>query len=230
VIPPVARACAVALALVAGWPAYVDAADAVGRNSSTAATVTRAAASGLGQGAEENPLTANGFASPSCTTVALFNELSTAAKTNCQISGVAVAPVPLSNYAFDTNVDSGLTASVASDADSVVQDLLLTPLWTALVWLIHVAVVALEWCFAIDLLAPSMFGEVSRALGSAERVFTQPWLGLALTVAGAACAWNGLVRRRGGGGRGGGGGGGGRGVGGGGGGGEGGGGGGGRGG
>jgi hypothetical protein len=109
---------------------------------------------------------------------------------------VAVAPVPLSNYAFDTNIDSGLGASFGNDADSVIQDLFLTPIWTALVWLIHVAVVALEWCYAIDLLAPRTFADVSRALGGAERVFTEPWLGLALTLAGVACAWNGLVRRR----------------------------------
>ena len=147
-------------------------------------------------GPVEDPLAANGFTSPSCTTPSLFTQLSAAAQTNCEVSGVAVAAVPLSNYAFDTNVESGLGASFSDDVDSIVQDLLITPVWTAIVWLVHVAVVALEWCYTIDLLAPSMLNSVVNALNDTERIFTQPWLGLALALAGIAFAWNGLVRRR----------------------------------
>jgi hypothetical protein len=109
---------------------------------------------------------------------------------------VAVAPVPLSNYAFDTNISSGLDASFGDDIDTIVQELLLTPVWTALVWLIHVAVVALEWCYSIDLLAPSTLGAVSGALSDMERIFTTPWLGLALALAGITFVWHGVVRRR----------------------------------
>ncbi|HEX2702191.1 MAG TPA: hypothetical protein VHM72_02020, partial [Solirubrobacteraceae bacterium] len=109
---------------------------------------------------------------------------------------MAVAPVPLSNYAFDTNVESGLDASFDEDVDSIVEDLVITPVWTVVVWLVHVAVVALEWCYTIDLLAPSMLNAVVNALNNTERIFTQPWLGLALALGGIAYAWNGLVRRR----------------------------------
>jgi len=109
---------------------------------------------------------------------------------------VDVAAVPLSNYAFDTNVESGLGASFGDDIDSIIQDLFVTPVWTATVWLVHVAVVALEWCYTIDLLAPSMLSAVTNALNDTERIFTQPWLGLALAAAGIAFAWNGLIRRR----------------------------------
>jgi hypothetical protein len=143
-----------------------------------------------------DPLAANGFTSPSCSTASLYTQLSATAQRDCEVSGVDVAPVPLSNYAFDTNVDSGLGASFGDDVDSIVQDLLVTPVWTAVVWLVHVAVVALEWCYTIDLLAPKMLNAVVNALNNAERIFTQPWLGLALACAGIAFAWNGLIRRR----------------------------------
>ena len=123
-------------------------------------------------------------------------QISVTARRDCEVSGVAVAPVPLSNYAFDTNISSGLDASFGDDIDTIVQELLLTPVWTALVWLIHVAVVALEWCYSIDLLAPSTLGPVSAALSGAERIFTTPWLGLALALASIAFVWHGVVRRR----------------------------------
>lgn len=143
-----------------------------------------------------DPLAANGFTSPSCTTAELFVQLDASARRDCAISGVAVASVPLSNYGFDTNITTGLDASVDDDLDSIVQGLVITPVWTALVWLAHVAIVALEWCYSIDLLVPAMMGAVASALGGAERVFTEPWLGLVLALAGIVFAWNGLVRRR----------------------------------
>ena len=147
-------------------------------------------------GPVEDPLTANGFASPSCTTAQLFTQLDPAARRDCNISGDAVAPVPLSNYGLDTHIASGLDASFDEDLDSIIQGLLVTPVWTALVWLVHVVIVALEWCYSIDLLAPAIMGAVASAVGGAERIFTEPWLGLVLTLAGVGFAWNGLVRRR----------------------------------
>ena len=158
-----------------------------------AAALARAAAP---DSVNANPLAANGFASPSCTAPALTTQLSAAQRTNCIVSGVDVAPVPLSNYAIDLDIPSGLGASFGEDLYTVVQDLLVTPVWTALVWLIHVVLVALEWCYAIDLLAPATLAHVSSSLGAARRVFTDPWLGLALAVAAVGFAWQGLVRRR----------------------------------
>jgi hypothetical protein len=145
---------------------------------------------------DASPLASNGFASPSCTASVLTAQLSQAERTNCAVSGVDVAPVPLSNYSIDINIPSGLDASVTEDLDTVVQDLLVTPVWTAVVWLIHVVLIALEWCYAIDLLAPATLARISSSLGVAQRVFTDPWLGLALAVAAVGFAWQGLVRRR----------------------------------
>ncbi len=145
---------------------------------------------------DASPLAANGFESPSCTSPVLTAQLSVAERVNCAVSGVAVAPVPLSNYAVDVNIPSGLDASFHQDLDAVVQDLFVTPVWTAVVWLIHVVLIALEWCYSIDLLAPTTLARASSALGGAKRVFTDPWLGLVLAVAAVGFAWQGLVRRR----------------------------------
>jgi len=145
---------------------------------------------------DASPLASNGFASPSCGSQVLTEQLSPNQRTNCAVSGVDVAPVPLSNYAIDINIPSGLDAGFGEDLDTVVQDLLVTPVWTALVWLVHVVLVALEWCYAIDLLAPSTLSRVSSSLGVAKGIFTDPWLGLALTIAAVGFAWQGLVRRR----------------------------------
>jgi hypothetical protein len=155
-----------------------------------------AAAASTAVAVDGSPLAGNGFASPSCTSAVLTAQLSDAQRTNCDVSGVDVAPDPLSNYAIDVNIPSGLDASFGDDLYTVVQDLLVTPVWTALVWLIHVVLVALEWCYAIDLLAPATLARVSSSLGVAQRVFTDPWLGLALAVAAVGFAWQGLVRRR----------------------------------
>ena len=143
-----------------------------------------------------SPLAANGFESPSCSSAPLEAELSQSEQTNCAVSGVAMAPVPLSNYSVDIDIPAGLSASSGEDVDSVVQDLFVTPVWTALVWLIHVSLIALEWCYSLDLLAPATLSRAAAALGGARRVFTDPWLGLALAVAAVGFAWQGLVRRR----------------------------------
>jgi hypothetical protein len=155
-----------------------------------------AQAAGASAPVDASPLAANGFESPSCSSAVLTAQLSVAERTNCEVSGVAVAPVPLSNYAVDINIPSGLDASFHQDLDSIVQDLLITPVWTAVVWLIHVVLIALEWCYSIDLLAPATLARASSALGGAKRVFTDPWLGLVLAVAAVGFAWQGLVRRR----------------------------------
>jgi hypothetical protein len=155
-----------------------------------------AAASAAQAAVDPSPLAANGFESPACTSPQLEAQLAPAERTNCAVSGVAVAPVPLSNYAVDVDIPSGLTASSHEDIDSVVEDLFITPVWTAVVWLDHVALIALEWCYSLDLLAPATLSRAGAVLGAARRVFTDPWLGLALAVAAIGFAWQGLVRRR----------------------------------
>ncbi len=57
-------------------------------------------------------------------------------------------------------------------------------------------IVALEWCFALDLLDSSVLGDLERSLRATQSSFTGPWLVLALALAALAAAYNGLVRRR----------------------------------
>ena len=143
-----------------------------------------------------SPLASNGFESPSCTSPALSAQLTAVERSDCAISGLAIAPVPLANYAVDLDIPSGLGASFSEDVDTVVQDLLVTPVWTALVWLVHVVLIALEWCYSLELLTPATLARAAGVLGGATRVFTDPWLGLVLAVAAVGFAWQGLVRRR----------------------------------
>ena len=143
-----------------------------------------------------SPLASNGFESPSCTSPELSAQLSAEEQSNCRISGLAIAPVPLANYSVDLDIPSGLGASFGEDVDTVVQDLLVTPVWTALVWLVHVVLIALEWCYSLKLLTPATLARAGGVLGGATRVFTDPWLGLVLAIAAAGFAWQGLVRRR----------------------------------
>ncbi len=136
------------------------------------------------------PLVANGLGSPSCRDPA---QLSPTARADCSASGIAVAPAPLENYQFDVHIDTGL---LATSAETLIQDVLLKPAWMALVWLTHVAVVALEWCFSLDLLGSGTLGPVARGLRAMRGALTTPWLAPVLAIAAIALVYNGIVRRR----------------------------------
>ena len=118
-------------------------------------------------------------------------------RTNCAISGVAVAPVPLSNYAIDVDIPSGLDASV----DRGPRQRRPGPARHAGVDGARVARSRRPDRARVVLLArPARARRRSRAPArrsvAARRVFTDPWLGLALAVAAVGFAWQGLVRRR----------------------------------
>jgi hypothetical protein len=136
------------------------------------------------------PLVGNGFGSPGCRSGA---DLGAVERTNCAVSGVTVVPEPLDNYRFDVHIDTGL---FGQNMDSIIQDLLLEPVWSGLVWLVHIAIVAVEWCFSVDLLSGGALGPISAALAYAHREFTQPWLAFVLSIAAVALLYHGLVRRR----------------------------------
>jgi len=159
---------------------------------------TTAAAPGASTGAAPmgDPLVDNGLSSPLCRSSRLASGLSPSAQANCASSGLAVSPAPVTHYGFDVHIDSGWTASLNSSALSIVQEVVLTPVWTALVWLVQGTIVVLEWCYSLDLLDGGALGPVSVALRSAQRTFTQPWLVALLAVAAVGVAYRGLIRRR----------------------------------
>jgi hypothetical protein len=123
-------------------------------------------------------------------------ELSGSSERNCRLSGFQATGAPTSNYAFDVHIDTGVLGLGGGAVASAVQNLLATPVWMGLVWVVHALIVALEWCFAIDLLDSGAMGGVTSGLRTAQATFTQPWLVVVLAVASVLAAYNGLVRRR----------------------------------
>jgi hypothetical protein len=137
-----------------------------------------------------DPLVENGLGSPLCGTPA---ELPATARRNCETSGFEAAGAPTGNYGLDVHIDTGL---LGVTSQTVLQDYLVEPVWMGLVWVVHALIVALEWCFALDLLDSSVLGDLERSLRATQSSFTRPWLVLVLALAALAAAYNGLVRRR----------------------------------
>lgn len=140
-------------------------------------------------------LASNGFDSALCRDRAVRAELSSTAQANCETSDFVAAAAPSGNYGFDVHMDTGLGA-VQNTVPVLVQNILLTPAWTALVWITHALVVALEWCYSIDLLNGSTLAVIADALRSSQSTLTQPWLVVVLAIASVLVLYHGVVRRR----------------------------------
>jgi hypothetical protein len=140
---------------------------------------------------ESDPLVDNGLGSPLCKG-ALGGGLSAAGRRDCETSGFVAAPAPTGDYGIDVHIDTGVLGLTATSA---VQDLFVTPLWTAAVWAVHALVVMLEWCYTIDLL-DSASASVGRGLRQMQSALTGPWLATVLAIASVLAAYNGLIRRR----------------------------------
>ncbi len=115
---------------------------------------------------------------------------------NCETSGFVAAPAPTANYGLDVHIDTGLLGLSQGTLLSAVQDFFVTPLWMAVVWVMHALVVMLEWCFTIDLLDSAAAGGVGAGLRHMQAAVTDPWLAIVFALAAVAAAYNGLVRRR----------------------------------
>jgi hypothetical protein len=138
-----------------------------------------------------DPLVENGLGSPLCGRRA--NALSIASRQHCATSGFEADGAPTGNYGLDVHIDTGALGFTAATLE---QDYLIGPVWMGLVWIVHTLIVALEWCFTLDLLGGATMDAVERSLRDAQAAFTRPWLVLALALASLAAAYNGLVRRR----------------------------------
>ncbi len=144
---------------------------------------------------ESDPLVANGLGSPLCKGE-LGGGLSAAGRRNCETSGFVAAPAPTGDYGIDVHIDVGVLGGFSTGGMlSEVQDLFVTPLWTAVVWSVHALVVMLEWCYTIDLL-DSASASVGRGLRRMQSALTGPWLTMVLAIASVLAAYNGLIRRR----------------------------------
>jgi hypothetical protein len=160
--------------------------------SGTSRTSEAAEAAGPSSPAgEADPLVSNGLGSPSCRS-RLAGELAPAGRRNCETSGFVASAAPTGDYGIDVHIDTGLFGLSSGGLLSTVQDLLVTPIWMGLVWIVHAVIVMLEWCFTLDLLEGD--GGLGSGLASAQRYLTSPWLPLALAVAAVLLVYDGLRR------------------------------------
>ena len=148
-----------------------------------------------GPQAETDPLVSNGLGSPTCSS-ALARELSSAGRRNCETSGFVAAAAPTGDFGIDVHIDTGVLGFSSGGLLSTVQDLFVTPLWMALVWIVHALVVMLEWCFTIDLLDSARAAGVGGGLRQMQAAVTEPWLPIALASASVLALYHGLMRRR----------------------------------
>ncbi|MEN3282349.1 MAG: hypothetical protein V7607_3489 [Solirubrobacteraceae bacterium] len=146
--------------------------------------------------AGSDPLVGNGLGGAMCRNARLASGLSASARRNCQTAGTASASAPIGHYGFDVHIDTGALGLSSRTLQAALQTLLLTPLWTLLVWLTHAALSLLEWSFAIDLLDPATMGSVARSLQATRATVTEPWLVVLLALAAIALLYYGIVRRR----------------------------------
>ncbi len=144
---------------------------------------------------EADPLVSNGLGSPACRS-SLSGELGSAGRQNCETSGFVASAAPTGNYGIDVHIDTGVLGLSSGGLLSTVQDLVVSPLWMALVWIAHALIVMLEWGFSIDLLDSASAGALGSGLARAQANLTAPWLPFALAVAATLGAYHGLVRRR----------------------------------
>ncbi len=142
-----------------------------------------------------DPLAQNGLGSVVCSEPTLESQLTAQDRSDCQTSSFVAAAAPTDNYAFDIHIDTGLVPGNSTIA-LIVQELVLTPAWLACVWMVHALLVALEWCYTIDLLKGSTMTSVAAALRRAQATVTQPWLASVLAVGSLFALYHGIVRRR----------------------------------
>jgi hypothetical protein len=147
------------------------------------------------QSAAGDQLVENGLASPLCKG-RVTGALSGQAQADCRTSGFVGAAAPTNDYALDVHIDTGAFGVSKGALLSIVQDVLIAPVWGALGWIVHVLLVALEWCYTLELLGGAGTSTVASALGRARATFTDPWLAPVLALASLLVLHRGLVHRR----------------------------------
>jgi hypothetical protein len=140
-------------------------------------------------------LVENGLSSPLCEG-SVTAALSASAQSDCRSSGFVAAPAPTNSYALDVHIATGTLGLSNGELLSVIQDVFVAPVWGALVWVVHALLVMLEWGYTLEPLGGSTLSGVATALRRTQASFTDPWLALALAVAGMLALYDGLVRRR----------------------------------
>lgn len=136
-------------------------------------------------------LVENGLGSPLCRSP---GELSAAEQRSCETADFVAAPDPTNDYAFDVNINTGVSKwgnDIAATLENFAQFG-----WMVLVSATHGLVVMFEWCYSLNLLSDSLLREVTVALHNARLTFTEPWMVIALALASTLAVYHGLIRRR----------------------------------
>jgi hypothetical protein len=139
----------------------------------------------------EDALVANGLGSPLCGS---RGELPASALQDCETAGFVAAADPTGDYAFDVNIDSGISA-LGNNISIAFQNVSDSG-WMTFVSVTHGLIVMFEWCYSLDLLSGPLMGEITRALHSSRLMFTEPWLAFVLSIASVLAVYHGLIRRR----------------------------------
>lgn len=133
----------------------------------------------------------NGLGSPLCRDP---EELSATEQRSCQTADFVAAADPTNDYAFDVNIDTGVS-KWGNDISATLENFAQFG-WMVLVSATHGLVVMFEWCYSLNLLTHSLLREVTVALHNARLSFTEPWMAIALAVASTLAVYHGLIRRR----------------------------------
>jgi hypothetical protein len=161
--------------------------------TTTAPTSTPAAGAEESQVANGSAdvLSANGFQSYDC--LSGGSGLSSVQQQDCRSSGAPWQPEPLGNYLFDIHINTGITA-FGADIASAFENLILTPIWLAILYALHAILVAVSWALELNILSGAM-PAIAHALAVGQQIFTTPWMAAALALAAVGLLWHGLGRR-----------------------------------
>lgn len=116
----------------------------------------------------------------------------------CKLTGSAMHDYPFANYGIDNNVSVEVLDENFWSGETPIMSLfqwLLVGVWQALIWLVKMALLVLQWAFAVDPLARAQ-DKVSGSVMALFNLFGPEWRLTALAVLGVWGFWNGLVRRR----------------------------------
>ncbi len=138
-------------------------------------------------------LSRNGLTSPACRD---GRGLTATQAANCRASGSPATPEPIDHYQFDIHIDTPDIGVGAADVYLIIQNLIIQPLWMMALWLTHAVLIALAWCFHLDLFNQQTLGPIARALNSGKRLFTDPWLRVSLAVASIWLTFVAVIQRR----------------------------------
>jgi hypothetical protein len=158
--------------------------------------VTPGEEEGMSESGAGDPLVSNGLGSPLCRSRAPEAALTANSRRDCVTSGFVASAAPTTNYGLDVHIDTGVLGLSQGGLMSALQDLLVTPLWMALVWVVHALCVMLEWSFALNLLDSPVSGGVGSGLRHMQQALTDPWIPAALAIACVLVVYDGLIRRR----------------------------------